>query len=58
MAVGVIAPNWRDSDGRGPDYCRQLLEEQGVRFDGDHAATRQRVAWDELIRRDKDEPVE
>jgi alkylated DNA nucleotide flippase Atl1 len=58
MDGGVINPNWRDSKGRGPSYCRQLLEEQGVEFNGDYAAKSHRVAWDELLRRDKDEPVE
>jgi hypothetical protein len=29
---GVIDPNWHDSQGRGPDYCEKLLQEQGVRF--------------------------
>lgn len=58
MDGGVINPNWRDSENRGHDYCRQLLEEQGVRFVDDHAAKGQRVAWDELLRRDEDEPVE
>jgi alkylated DNA nucleotide flippase Atl1 len=56
---GVINPNWKDSEGRGPEYCRELLEEQGVRFDGNHADKGQRVAWDELRRRhDEAEPVE
>ncbi len=58
MEGGVINPKWRDSEMRGPDYCRRLLEKQGVKFDGDYAAKGQRVAWDELLRRDKDEPVE
>ncbi|MEK8109509.1 hypothetical protein NKG94_43045 [Micromonospora sp. M12] len=43
--------------GRGPEYCRQLLEDQGVRFDNDLADLSQRVTWDELRRRDESEPV-
>jgi alkylated DNA nucleotide flippase Atl1 len=31
MEGGRINPKWRDSEGRGPDSCRQLLEKQGVR---------------------------
>jgi alkylated DNA nucleotide flippase Atl1 len=54
---GRINPKWRDSEGRGPEYCRQLLEDQGVRFDGDVADQRQRVTCDELRRRDESEPV-
>ena len=54
---GVVNPNWRDGAGRGPDHCRQLLEEQGVRFVDGHADQSQRVTWDELRRRDETEPV-
>lgn len=57
MEGGRINPKWRDSQNRGPEYCRQLLESQGVRFDNDLADARQRVTWDELRRRDESEPV-
>ncbi|MFI6782836.1 hypothetical protein [Micromonospora sp. NPDC050276] len=57
MEGGRINPKWRDSQERGPEYCRQLLEKQGVRFDNDLADARQRVTWDELRRRDESEPV-
>jgi alkylated DNA nucleotide flippase Atl1 len=57
MDGGYINPNWKDSEGRGPDHCRELLEQQGVPFDGDRAAPSQRVTWDELRRRDE-QPVE
>jgi alkylated DNA nucleotide flippase Atl1 len=57
MDGGVINPNWHDSEGRGPDYCKQLLEEQGVTFADDRADPSQRVTWDELRRRDETEPV-
>jgi alkylated DNA nucleotide flippase Atl1 len=57
MDGGFINPNWRDSAGRGPDHCRRLLEEDGVRFVDDHADHGQRVTWDELRRRDEAEPV-
>jgi alkylated DNA nucleotide flippase Atl1 len=57
MDGGVINPNWHDSEGRGPDYCKQLLEEQGVTFADDRADPSRRVTWDELRRRDETEPV-
>ncbi|MDG4764202.1 MGMT family protein [Solwaraspora sp. WMMD406] len=57
MEGGRINPKWRDSQNRGPEYCRQLLESQGVRFDNDLADASQRVTWDELRRRDESEPV-
>jgi alkylated DNA nucleotide flippase Atl1 len=58
MDGGVINPNWIDAEGRGPTYCQQLLSEQGVRFDeSGRADPSQRVAWDELRRRDELEPV-
>lgn len=58
MDGGRINPNWVDAKGRGPAYCMQLLVEQGVRFVDGHASNSQRVTWDELLRRDKSEPVE
>jgi alkylated DNA nucleotide flippase Atl1 len=59
MSGGRISPSWEDEEGRGPDYCRQLLLEQGVEFDEDgQASNSQRVTWDELLRRDESEPVE
>jgi alkylated DNA nucleotide flippase Atl1 len=57
MEGGVINPNWHDSEGRGSDYCRQLLEEQGVTFADNLADPSRRVTWDELHRRDETEPV-
>ncbi|WP_460847396.1 MGMT family protein [Phytohabitans suffuscus] len=57
MEGGRINPKWRDSQDRGPEYCRQLLEKQGVQFDNDLADATQRVTWDELRRRDESEPV-
>ncbi|MGI5215282.1 hypothetical protein [Plantactinospora sp. CA-290183] len=57
MEGGRINPKWRDSQDRGPEYCRQLLEEQGIRFDNDLADKTQRVTWDALRRRDESEPV-
>lgn len=57
MEGGRINPKWRDSQGRGPEHCRHLLEQQGIRFDGDFADSSQRVTWDELRRRDEAEPV-
>jgi len=57
MEGGLINPNWHDDAGRGPEYCRQLLEEGGIKFIDGHADESQRVAWDELRRRDEVEPV-
>jgi hypothetical protein len=57
MEGGRINPKWRDSEGRGPEHCRHLLEQQGVRFKDDTADLSQRVSWDELRRRDESEPV-
>jgi alkylated DNA nucleotide flippase Atl1 len=57
MEGGVVNPNWHDSQGRGPDYCAQLLRDQGVRFIDGHADESRRVAWYELRRRDETEPV-
>lgn len=55
---GMIHPNWKDAQGRGPDHCRCILTEQGVTFDEDgHASISQRVTWDELRRRDEAEPL-
>ena len=57
MDGGRINPKWRDSRDRGPEYCRELLEHQGIRFENDLADPTQRVTWDELRRRDESEPV-
>jgi alkylated DNA nucleotide flippase Atl1 len=57
MDGGVVNPNWHGDQGRGPEYCQQLLREQGVRFIDGHADPSQRVTWDELRRRDEGEPV-
>jgi alkylated DNA nucleotide flippase Atl1 len=29
---GIIPPDWEDAEGRGPERCRELLEEDNVRF--------------------------
>lgn len=42
---GTISSSWRDSEGRGPDYCGHLLLSEGVRFDGDIADAVQRFGW-------------
>jgi alkylated DNA nucleotide flippase Atl1 len=58
MVGGQINPNWVDAQGRGPEHCKQLLLQQGVRFDENGCAdVSQRVSWDELRRRDEAEPV-
>lgn len=59
MDGGRINQNWVDGEGRGPDHCMRLLVEQGIAFDDEGRADKgQRVAWDELRRRDQSEPVE
>jgi alkylated DNA nucleotide flippase Atl1 len=57
MDNGKVNPNWRDSEGRGPDHCRRLLEEQGVKFVNGHASSSHRVSWATLAERDKTEDV-
>lgn len=57
MDGGIISPHWHDAHG-GPERCQRLLDEQGVRFIDDQADPAQRVAWDELRRRDEAEPVD
>ncbi len=58
MNDGVINAKWRDAEGRGPEYCRQLLIDQKVEFDDDGRADKTRkVDWHELKRRDESEEV-
>ncbi|MDP9435985.1 MAG: helix-turn-helix domain-containing protein [Actinomycetota bacterium] len=58
MEGGLINPRWHDEQGRGPDYCRQQLEQQGITFSPDGRADEtRRVPYDELRRRDETEPV-
>jgi alkylated DNA nucleotide flippase Atl1 len=56
---GFISSNWVDSEGRGPGYCRKLLMDDGIVFDGEGRANpSRRVSWDELKQRDESEPVD
>jgi alkylated DNA nucleotide flippase Atl1 len=58
MEGGEINENWKDAQGRGPDYCRELLISQGVKFDeAGRADKASKVDWAELRRRDQSEPV-
>lgn len=58
MDGGLINEKWHDSEGRGPDYCQKLLEEQGIWLvDKRRADPSKRVTWDVLCQRDNDEPV-
>lgn len=58
MDCGRISPNWVDEAGLSPDYCIQMLVDQGIAFDEEGRANKnQRVTWDELRRRDESEPV-
>ncbi|PZG13454.1 hypothetical protein C1I95_23665 [Micromonospora craterilacus] len=50
---GRIDPTGRHGRDGGIDRCRELLEQQGVRFAGEAADPAQRVLWDELRRRDE-----
>jgi alkylated DNA nucleotide flippase Atl1 len=53
MEGGTVNPNWRSDDGGGPEECERRLREEGVRLDEEGRADRaQRVAWEELMRRD------
>lgn len=53
MEGGTVNPNWRSDDGLGPEECERRLREEGVRLDDEGRADRaQRVAWEELMRRD------
>lgn len=49
MSRGRISPGWRDEQGRGPERCRELLEEDGVRVSPNGiAAARAFIGWEEL----------
>jgi alkylated DNA nucleotide flippase Atl1 len=53
MQGGSISHDWKSPEGLGPEECRRLLEEEGVTFDDDGVADpKQRVTWDELMRRE------
>jgi alkylated DNA nucleotide flippase Atl1 len=50
--TGEIHDRWKDAEGRGPDYCRKLLEAEGVHFSGDGRADRaQYISWPTLKER-------
>lgn len=57
MDNGKVNPNWRDSEGRGPEHCMRLLTEQGIKFVNGHASSSQRISWAILAERDKSEDV-
>lgn len=57
MDNGSINPNWLDSEGRGPEHCQRLLDEQGITFTDGRADPGQRVSWAVLAERDRAEPV-
>lgn len=58
MQGGRISPDWKSAEGLGPEECLRRLEEDGVRFDQGIADGAQRVAWDELMRRDASDSIE
>jgi alkylated DNA nucleotide flippase Atl1 len=46
---GLIAPDWRDDDGNGPDECERRLRAEGVDFGEDGAADQKaRIGYEEL----------
>jgi alkylated DNA nucleotide flippase Atl1 len=56
---GLIHPNWRDAEGRGPEEARRRLRAEGVQFDEDNRARQEfRVRWDVLRQRDDQAPAE
>lgn len=57
MDDGSVNPRWHHHNGQGPEYCRQLLEEQGITFVDGRASSGQRVSWAVLAERDRTEPV-
>lgn len=49
---GLIAPDWRDDDGRGPDECKRRLRAEGISFDEHGAASSDaRIGYEELQER-------
>ena len=53
MEGGTVSPGWRSDEGLGPAECERRLRDEGVRLDADGKADpAQRVAWEELMRRD------
>jgi len=53
MQGGRISPEWKSDKGLGPEECRRRLEEDGIVFSEEGLADgKQRVSWDELMRRD------
>lgn len=50
--TGQIPAEWTDREGRGPEYCAQLLRSEGVEVDEDlFAHGRYRVTHEDLARR-------
>lgn len=46
---GVIPPDWRDDDGRGPDECARRLRAEMVAFTDDgRAGPAARIGWEEI----------
>jgi alkylated DNA nucleotide flippase Atl1 len=46
---GVIAPDWRDDDGKGPEECERRLRADGVDLDEDGIADpKARIGYEEL----------
>ncbi len=44
---GAIPDGWRGYGG-GPEKCRELLEAEGIGFEGGHADPARRIGWEEL----------
>ena len=45
---GLIPPDWRDDDGRGPEECERRLRAEGIEFQGDVASATFRIGWEEI----------
>jgi alkylated DNA nucleotide flippase Atl1 len=46
---GVVPPEWKDDDGRGPEECERRLREENVPFEEDgRAAPSARIGWEEI----------
>jgi alkylated DNA nucleotide flippase Atl1 len=48
---GTIAPEWTDGQGGDMTTCRQLLEDEGISFNGDRADSAHYVGFQELAER-------
>ena len=45
---GLIPPDWRDDDDRGPEECERRLRAEGIEFNAAAASPKFRVGWEEI----------